>query len=272
MEKNAWNCNNLFDIAGKVVVITGAGGLGCGLAEGFAQNGATVVVANRTVEKAQAVVNQITTAGGKALALPMDLLDKTSIEKLVADVTAAFGQIDVLIHTAILWEPMDAREDHDDLLSRQMEANIVGTTQLLRQVANSMVEKKVAGSIININSVSGRTTSTWKGYPYGVAKAAMTRMTNYFAMLYARKGIRVNEIAPIWIETPMMGNYSAAYKQAFVDQVPMHDVTRPEDYLALCIFLSTAGNRMVSGQTITVDGGWSGCRIHEWPENMWPED
>ncbi len=252
---------NLFSVAGKVVLITGAGGLGSAYAEAFAENGATVILANRTAAKAEATAQQLAQQGLHITAAQLDVSDKAQVKDFVAGLQKQYGRIDVLVHTAASCKLHPGLEDSEETFRLNMDINLMGSYFLNQTVGNIMAEQKEGGSIININTQSAFTVNSPDGMSYAVSKAALMHLTKYFAVLYAEKGVTVNGIAPIWIDTPLMSGRSQDYLNKAISQVPMGRMSHVEDYIGMGLFLAGAGSRFVTGQTFLVDGGWSVSRV-----------
>lgn len=266
MQTDSFKIENLFSIAGKVVLITGAGGLGAAYAEAFAANNAHVILASRTVAKAEDVARSLAQCGLSITTAALDVADKAQVQQLVSDLQGQFGHIDVLVHTAASCKLHPGLEDSEALFRQNMDINLMGSYFLNQAVGNVMAAQG-GGSIININTQSAFSVNSPDGMSYGVSKAALMHLTKYFAVLYADKGVTVNGIAPIWIDTPMMSGRSQDYLNKAIAQVPMGRMSHVEDYIGMGLFLAGAGSRFVTGQTFLVDGGWSVSRVFKFDSN-----
>lgn len=250
---------NLFSVKDKVVLITGAGGLGEVFAEGFAANGAKVILASRTKAKGDAVCEKLAGRGIAAESYALDVADKAQDFALVEQVAQKYGRLDVLLHTAALCKLHPVMEDCEDIFRKNCDVNLMGS-MFLNQAAGKVMAQQGQGSIININTQSAFTVNSADGFSYGVSKAALMQLTKWFAVELADKGVTVNGIAPIWIDTPMMAQRPADYLKKAIEQVPMGRMSQSEDYLGMALFLAGGGSRFVTGQTFLVDGGWSVSR------------
>lgn len=259
-KKTDFRVEALFSVQNKVVLITGAGGLGSIYARAFAQNGARVILASKTFRKATAVCEALFEDGLSCAAYPLDVGDKQQVNRLVEELEEAYGTIDVLIHTAALCKLHPVMEDCEELFRMNCDVNIMGSV-FINQAVGKLMSKHGGGSIININSNSAFTVNSSDGMSYGVSKAALAQITKWFAVALAEKGVTVNGIAPIWIDTPMLANRPKDYFVQAVKQVPMGRISTPQDYVGMALFLAGGGSRYITGQTFLVDGGLSVSRV-----------
>ena len=256
----------LFSVKNQVVLITGAGGLAEMYAYGFAKNGAIIVLASKTLSKAEAVCTRLKEAGYSCMALEVQIEKKEQVKKIVQIILDTYGKIDICIHTAAMCVRHNTLEDNENLFRSHIDVNMIGSLNVDRIVGNVMA-KAGKGRIININTMSCYTVNTPDGFSYGVTKAALKQITKWFAVAYAKKGVTVNGIAPVWIDTPMMACRSRDYWDHCVDQVPMGRVAVPEDYLGIALYMASEAGRYMTGQTIFVDGGWQVNRTFRFDEN-----
>lgn len=269
-----WKCNSesirinqLFSVQNKVVLITGAGGLGEMYAHAFAGNGAIVLLASRTLKKAQHISEEIQQKGYSCYPYLLDVSKKTNCNAIVNSIVQEFGHIDVLIHTAASCLLHDPLEDADDKIRTNMETNLMGSIYINRAVGSQMKKQK-SGSIININTMSAFSVNSPDGTSYSISKSAVMQMTKWFAVALAPYHVTVNGIAPIWIDTPMMSGRSNSYMEHCREQVPMNRIANKEDYLGLALYMASNAGQFMTGQTILVDGGWSVSRVFSFdPDN-----
>ncbi|MCI6639512.1 MAG: SDR family oxidoreductase [Pygmaiobacter massiliensis] len=259
MDFEQMKTENLFSVKEKVVLITGAGGLGEVFAEGFAAGGAKVVLASRTKAKADAVCEKLTLHGVKAESYELDVAKKDQDYAVCEKVAADYGHLDVLVHTAALCKLHPVMEDCEDIFRENMDVNLMGSL-FLNQAAGRIMAQQGGGSIININTHSAFSVNSKDGFSYGVSKAALMQLTKWFAVELAEKNVTVNGIAPIWIDTPMMARRPKDYLKKAIEQVPMGRMSQAEDYLGLALFLASPASRFITGQTFLVDGGWGVSR------------
>ena len=252
---------NLFDMTGKVTIVTGSGrGLGKAIALGLADHGATVVVCSRTLAEAQGVVEQIKDEGGNALALRVDTADRASCEQLVADTVAAFGKLDVLVNNAgiDIIEPAEdvAEEAWDQILT----INLKGYFNCSQFAARQMLAQGTGGSIANNSSIAGEVGI--KGLTaYAAAKGGVNQMTRTMAVEWAPRGIRVNAFSPGYFENIMSGatdEHARPEKRAQVLQfTPMGRRGLPHELVGPVVFLASDASSYVTGAILLIDGGYT---------------
>ena len=240
---------------GKVAIVTGASrGIGRGIALGLAQAGATVVCAARDLARLESVVAEITAAGGRAHAQVADVASRASIEALVSGTLSAHGRIDVLVNNAGITRDnlllrMKAAE-WDDVVATNLTSVFLATQAVMKAML-----KQRAGSIVNIGSVVGLTGNAGQAN-YAAAKAGLIGFSKSVAREVASRGIRVNVIAPGFIDTDMTRAMTDATKQALLASVPLGRTGTTEDIAALVVYLASDASSYVTGQTISVDGGF----------------
>ena len=240
---------------GKIAIVTGASrGIGRGIALALASAGAHVVCAARDQAKLDAVVAEITAAGGEGSAHGADVSSRESIESLTATTAAAHGRIDILVNNAgITRDTLLLRmkpADWDDVINTNL-TSVFATTQA---VMKPMLKQK-AGSIINIGSVVGLTGNAGQAN-YAAAKAGLIGFSKSVAREVASRGIRVNVVTPGFIDTDMTHAMPEAARQALLGSIPLGRTGSPDDIAALVCYLASDVSAYVTGQTISVDGGF----------------
>ncbi len=250
--------NNTKKLAGKVAVVTGASkGIGASIARHLAAEGASVVV-NYASSKAGAdkVVSEITTQGGKAVAVQADVSKKTDIDRLFAETKKAFGRTDVLVNNAGVYEFGPLEQVTEEHFHRQFNTNVLGlilTTQEALKHFNGD-----GGSIINISSVVG--VNPLPGATiYSATKAAVDAVTKSLAQELGPKKIRVNSINPGMIETEGVhaaGFIGSDFQKNAVAQTPLGRIGQPQDVATVATFLASADSGWITGETFLVSGGY----------------
>lgn len=250
--------NNPFNLDGKVIAITGASsGFGSHFAGVLAEAGATVVLGARREEKLASRVAEITAAGGKAVALKLDVNDRQSVAAFIDHAFAEFGRLDVLINNAGVEAgaktyAMIDEDDWDHVLDTNLKSAWVASKYYTEQV---LAHQQDGGNIIMISSITD--TRTIKGqFPYAVSKGGLTRMTEVMALEAARYNIRVNGLAPGYILTDVsriLLESDAAPE--FVKGIPMRRFGEFEDLDGPILLLASDASRYMTGSTLTVDGG-----------------
>lgn len=243
------------DFAGKVVVITGAaGGLGKAFAEGFASEGASVVVADIDLQGAKNTCLELAAKGASALAVGVDVTDKASAEALFESAVAEFGRVDVLINNAAIYAtlkraPFDEIEPDD--WDKVMQVNVKGTWLCSAAASKHM---QVGGRIVNIASAT-----VFSGSPlwmhYVASKSAVIGMTRVMARELGSRAITVNAIAPGFTLTDASLGLMDNAETYGVDRGAIKRSSKPEDMVGTAIFLASENAAYITGQTLVVDGG-----------------
>lgn len=243
-------------LAGRTALVTGAGkGLGRAIALGFAGAGADVVLMARTRADLEAVAREVEALGRQALVAVADATDSRQVDAVVAQAVAHFGRVDVLAHAAggSLRKPsVDVTDEEWDAV---IAANLSSTFKVCRAVGRHMLAQG-GGSIINLSSTAGMRGRAGNA-PYSAAKAAVINLSRALAMEWAPKGVRVNVLAPGRFLTPLTeAEMSVPEKYAaFVRQVPLGRIGRPEEIQDIAVWLASDASAYVTGSTITLDGG-----------------
>ena len=240
---------------GKIAIVTGASrGIGRGIAMALAEAGATVICAARDQGKLDEVVKEIAAAGGQAHAHPVDVASRESIEALITSTVTGHGRIDVLVNNAgITRDNLLLRmkpAEWDDVIATNLTSVFISTQAVMKPML-----KQRAGSIINIGSVVGLTGNAGQAN-YAAAKAGLIGFSKSVAREVASRGIRVNVIAPGFIDTDMTSAMPDAAKQALLANIPLGRTGAPSDIAALVVYLASEASAYVTGQTISVDGGF----------------
>ncbi|MFM0647765.1 SDR family oxidoreductase [Paraburkholderia bryophila] len=251
-------------LAGKAALITGAGrGIGAAIALAFAREGAAVVLAELDLDSAQQTAERIRSqTGARVLAVRTDVTQSASVQHAVSEGEQAFGQqLDVLVNNAGINVFCDPLTMTDDDWRRCFAVDLDGVWNGCRAVLPGMVERG-AGSIINIAS-----THSFKiipgCFPYPVAKHGVIGLTRALGIEYAPRNVRVNAIAPGYIETQLTHDWwneqadPAAAQQATLDLQPMKRIGRPEEVAMTAVFLASDEAPFINASCITVDGGRS---------------
>ncbi|MFE1597626.1 3-oxoacyl-ACP reductase FabG [Methylobacterium sp. ID0610] len=247
--------------AGRRVLVTGAGrGIGRAIAEGFGARGALVGVADVNRDDVAATVQAIEAAGGRALALLLDVADYAEVETRLAEAALALdGPFDTVVNNAGIspkhdgvahkvWE-MDPAE-----WNRVIAVNLSGCFNTVRALSPAMREAG-RGWIVNLSSVAGKTYSPIVACHYAASKAALIGFTKHLAAELGPFGIRVNAIAPGRIETPMVRAVGNAVNDEQARLTPMGRLGAPEEVADLALYLTSAEASFVTGQTVDVAGG-----------------
>ncbi|WP_184531521.1 SDR family NAD(P)-dependent oxidoreductase [Variovorax sp. Sphag1AA] len=244
----------------KVALVTGAGsGLGLAAARAFAQSGAAVVLADWDEASVLSAADQLAKEGHSALGIRCDVSDEAAVKEMVERTVERFGRLDAAYNNAgvqnVLAETADAtREDFD----RVMSINLRGVWNCMKFELQQM-RKQGSGSIVNCSSLGGLVGGAERG-TYHAAKHGVLGLTKSAALEYAARGIRINAICPGLIWTPMADQMVASGQadalNALLNAVPMGRYGRPEEIADMVLFLCSEASSYVSGQSISVDGGF----------------
>jgi len=243
------------DITDRVALVTGAGrGNGKAIATELAANGATVVVNDLEREPATATAEAIRDAGGEAIALTADVSDKDAVESMVEDAVEAVGTIDILVNNAGVGQsgPFLSR-DSDDLFELNLDTHLWGSINCTDAVADSMVEQGY-GKIVNITSIHTK-NGVGMSPEYDVGKYSLLGLTKSLALELGREGVRVNAVAPGWVDTRMTDGFAEKTVEQIIDLNPLDRFAQPEEIADAVMFLASPASDYVNGHELRVDGG-----------------
>ncbi len=239
---------------GMVALVTGSGrGIGRGTALALAEAGAEVVAWSRTAEEIESLVAEIEGKGGKARAQVVDVTD----DARVRDAVGELDRIDILFNNAGTNKPQDFLEVDAETLDTVLDLNIRAAFIVAQAVASRMVEQG-SGAIINMSSTMGHVGGP-KRAVYCTTKHAIEGLTKALACELAPLGVRVNAIAPTFIETPMTAPMLANedFRQFVVGMIPVGRVGLPADVAGAVVFLASPAAAMINGASLLIDGGWT---------------
>lgn len=247
----------LFDLTGKVALITGSSrGIGKSIAQEYARAGAKVVISSRKIDACLTVRDEITAAGGQAIAVPCNIGRKEDLQALVDATIAEWGRIDILVANAAInpvYGPLASVSD--DAWDKIMGSNLRSTWQLCNMVIPAMAERK-DGTVIILSSIAGLRGNPVIG-AYGVSKAAEAALVRNLAVEYGRANIRVNAIAPGIIETDfakaLTDNPDIA--KAVMRRAPLGRFGKPEEIAGVALMLAAPAGNFMTGQVLVADGG-----------------
>jgi len=249
---------NTKKLAGKIAVVTGASkGIGASIANHLAAEGAAVVV-NYASSKdgADRVVSEITANGGKAIALKANLAKQADVEQLFAQTKKTFGQLDILVNNAGIYEFSPVEGITEEHFHKQFDVNVLGL--ILASQAAVKQFGLAGGSIINISSVASTL-----GFPnaavYSGTKGAVDAVTRSLAKELGPRGIRVNAINPGMVETEGVhaaGIAGSDMQKHTESQTPLGRIGQPQDIATVAVFLASPDSAWITGETVTVAGGY----------------
>ncbi len=244
-------------LTGKVALVTGASrGIGSAIAKSLAKEGAFVIINyNGSKERAEAVAEEITAAGGNAAVYGCDVSDFNACADMIKELIKEYGHIDILVNNAGITRDnllmKMSEEDFDSVLA----TNLKGTFNTIRHLSRYLLKQR-SGSIINISSVSGVVGNPGQAN-YSASKAGVIGLTKSVARELSSRGITCNAVAPGFIETEMTEKMPEAAKENLLAQVPLMRAGSVEDIAGVVTFLASERAAYITGQVISVDGGMS---------------
>ncbi|MBP9927238.1 MAG: glucose 1-dehydrogenase [Cyclobacteriaceae bacterium] len=251
--------NSLFDLSGKVAVITGASkGIGEAIAKIYAAAGASVVISSRKKESVDEVANAIVKSGGKAIAIACHMGNMQDVDRLVKETVSAYGGIDILVNNAATNPTFGPVVDTDEAaFDKIMNVNVKGPFELSKKVYLLMKEKR-SGSIINISSIGGLRPELGLGI-YSMSKAALISLTKVMAKEWGGDNIRANVICPGLIKTKFSEALWSNDKimNTMMKMLPIKRVGTPEEIAALALYLAADESAYCTGSVFTADGGFT---------------
>jgi len=245
----------------KVAIVTGSGtGIGAATARRLAKEGAAVVLADRDEPSARTVCSEIVAAGGKALAFRMDIREPAQVEALFAFVRKEFGPAHVMSNNAGLGSQKHFLDTPLEMLRTMLDINVVGTFLCAQAAARDMV-KLGGGSIVNFSSHSGLLGSSGRA-AYAASKGSVIAMTRVMAVDLAQHNIRVNAVAPGAIDVPRNRHeHTEERREAWHRAIPLARYGTPEEITAAVLFLASDEASFLTGQTVSVDGGFTAAGL-----------
>jgi NAD(P)-dependent dehydrogenase (short-subunit alcohol dehydrogenase family) len=258
--KGTEELKKLFDLSGKVAVVTGgSGGAGKAISLGLALYGADVVVTSRTLSTLEETAAEVKKIGRKALPISCNVAEPKSVDDMVKKAMTQFGKIDILVTCAGIAARSPAENMPIDDWQKVMDVNVRGTFLCCQAVGKEMIKAGKGGKVLTIGSIRGL-----QGHPagysgYGTSKGAVHLLTKQLATEWAKYKIHVNCIAPCIFWTPLTApilNDPEMYK-IFMQRIPLGRAAEPEDLVGAAVYLASDASAMVTGLILYVDGGTS---------------
>jgi NAD(P)-dependent dehydrogenase (short-subunit alcohol dehydrogenase family) len=246
---------------GKVAVVTGAGqGIGAACARALGEAGATVIVADMMAERVEASVGELKKLGLKAHGVKLDVTKSKEVDSVTAQIIKQHGRVDILVNNAgVAKSDVKAEDTSDEHWRHHMDVNVDGLFWCCRAFGRQMLKQK-SGSIVNIGSMSGFIVN--KPQPqsfYNASKAAVHHLTRSLAAEWARSGVRVNAVAPTYIETPLTSfgiRENKSMYETWLEMTPMGRVGQPDEIASVVHFLASDAASLMTGSIVLADGGY----------------
>lgn len=253
-----------FDLTGKVVLVAGgAGYLGSGICSDLVDQGATIVIADQSIERAETLAMTIRSRGSKATAVNLSVADESSVKSAIKTTVTTYGRLDCLVNATCYSLGMTIDEISPEEFDRSNRINITGAFILARASAQVM---EPGSSIILFASMYGLVAPDPTIYEkpmnpnpidYGVGKAAVVQMTKYLAVFLGPKGVRVNAIAPGPFPNPTVQKDHPQFIERLVKKVPLGRVGRADEISGAVIYLASNASTFMNGNIMKIDGGWT---------------
>jgi 3-oxoacyl-[acyl-carrier protein] reductase len=243
------------DLSERTALVTGAGrGNGRAIALELAANGASVVVNDLDADEAASTAEEVADAGGEAVAVPADVSEEEEVAAMVAEGTEAFGTIDVLVNNAGVGAagPFLERDD-DDRFRLNLDVHLWGSIHCTSHVVDGMVEQGY-GKVVNVTSIHTK-NGVGMSPEYDVGKFSLLGLTRSLALELGREGVRVNAVAPGWVNTRMTEGFSERTHEQIRDLNPLGRYAEPEEVAHAVHFLASPASDYVNGHELRVDGG-----------------
>ena len=249
-----------FRLDGRVAVVTGASsGMGVTFAHGLAAAGARVVVAARRIEKLREVVAEIERQGGAAHAVACDVSREDEVERLVGETERRFGPADVLVSNAGFTTVVAAEEQSVEDWRAHLDVNLTGVFLCAQRFGRGMLAAG-HGTIVNVASVLGFVASGQvRQAAYAASKGGVVNLTRELAAQWARRGVRVNALAPGWFPTEMTADMFGDERSLtwLRSRTPLGRGGDLDELVGPLLFLASDASSFVTGHILTVDGGWT---------------
>ena len=243
------------DLDGRVAIVTGgAAGVGLGIAEVLASERARVVVADLDRGAADAAVAGLRASGYDALAVEVDVVDRAAVDRMVSDVVAAYGRVDIVAANAGIYPAVSLDEMTDALLDRVMNINVKGAVHAI-QACLPVMREQAYGRIVLTSSITGPIVGSPLMSAYAASKAAMLGLMRSAALEVIDHGITINAVQPGNVRTPGIEQFGKAFVDDMIQAIPLKRLAEPADVAWAVRFLASEEAGYITGQTIVIDGG-----------------
>jgi NAD(P)-dependent dehydrogenase (short-subunit alcohol dehydrogenase family) len=251
----------MFKLDGKIAVITGAAkGIGFATADALSEAGAHVIITDMDKAGAEAAAKELAAKGRKASATQLDVTDSTAVSKVAEACVKTHGKVDILVNNAGIAISFVPAEKMDDATwNKVLDVNLNGLFWCCREFGKTMLERK-SGNIINVGSMSAEIVN----YPqeqvqYNASKAGVHHLTRSLAAEWAERGVRVNAVAPTYIETDLTRQVAMDPKirEHWIGGTPMGRMGQPSEIASVILFLASGASSLMTGSIVVADGGYT---------------
>lgn len=248
--------SRIFSLAGRAALVTGASsGLGAHFARLLAGEGAAVALAARRAERIDALASELRGTGATAIAVAMDVTDPASVQRAVEQAERGLGRLDILVNNAGITASSRFLETSEEEWRSVLDTDLTGLMRVGQEAARRMAARGEGGAILNVASILGVRPAPQVA-AYSAAKAAAISLTQSMALELARHRIRVNALAPGYIETDLNSAFlRSPAGEALAKRVPMRRFGQAEDLDGAVLLLVSDAGRFITGATLPVDGG-----------------
>src|SRR5919108_1553536 len=250
-----------YDLKGRTAVVTGGGqGIGYACAQALGEAGARVIIGELLPERGEEARSSLSALGIDAHAVMLDVTRSSEVDEVAAMVERDFGGADILVNNAgVAKSDVRAEDTSDDHWHFHMDVNLHGLFWCCRAFGRHMLARR-KGSIVNIGSMSGFIVN--KPQPqafYNASKAAVHHLTKSLAAEWGQRGVRVNAVAPTYIETPLtrFGMEDKSMYPVWLENTPMQRVGQPEEIASVVLFLASDAASLLTGSIVLADGGYT---------------
>lgn len=251
------------ELEGKIAIVTGGSkGIGRAIVLRLCQEGAVGIVVNRKKSEGEEYARELTEKGYRAIAIPADVARLWDIQRMVKEVIARFGRIDILVNSAGVNVRKPAIEYSEEEWDLMVNVNLKGTFFTCVEVGKYMIAQR-SGAIVNMASLQSEEVLSERSI-YAATKGGVRQLTRALAVEWAKYGVRVNAVSPAFIRTPMVEEVllNPHWREFIESRTPLGRAGTPEEVAELVLFLVSPRSSYITGTNIMIDGGWTaGTRV-----------